>query len=313
MGISQNAAYPLVTLVGGSGFVGRHTVKLFTEKGWRVRVLCRDTVAAEFLKTAGYPGQVVLDYADITRPETLNHKFGGSNAVVNLVSILAESGRQRFTAINVAGAKAVAEQAALVNTTSFVQISALGIDKADAVYAKTKRAGEDAVRAAFPTATILRPSLIIGPEDGFFQRFARMSMLSPALPLINRGRTQFQPLLVEDVAQAIYIAATNTAAAGKTYELAGEHIYSFRQLLEIMLTIIKRPTRLVRLPNVIAKAMAFVSDLLPLKPMITRDQLRMLKVDSIITPGALNLGSLGIRPHSVEAALPELLSRYVKE
>ena len=313
MGISHNAAYPLVTLVGGSGFVGRHTVKLFTEKGWRVRVLCRDTIAAEFLKTAGYPGQVVLDYADITRPQTLRDKFGGSDVVVNLVSILAESGRQKFAAINVAGAKAVAEQSLLVKATSFIQISALGIEKADAVYAKTKHAGETAVRAVFPGATILRPSLIIGPEDGFFQRFARMCMIAPYLPLINRGRTQFQPVLVEDVAQAIYVAATNNAFSGKTYELAGEYIYSFRQLLEKMIVVIKRPTRLLRLPNFIANMLGFVSELLPLPPVITRDQVRMLKFDNIATSGALNFSSLGIKPHSVEAALPELLSRYIKE
>ena len=231
---------------------------------------------------------------------------------MNLVSILAESGRQKFTAINVAGAKAIAEQAVLVQATAFVQISALGVDVADANYAKTKRAGEDAVRAVFRQATILRPSLIIGPEDGFFQRFARLSMLAPALPLIGGGHTQFQPVLVGDVAQAIYAAATNAAFAGKTYELAGEKTYSFRALLELMLRIIKRPTRLVSLPVCVAKVMGFFSELLPLPPVITRDQVRLLKFDTVATAGALNFHSLGIAPQSVEAALPELLARYIK-
>ncbi len=308
--------YPLVTLVGGSGFVGRHTVKLFTEKGWRVRVLCRDTVAAEFLKTAGYPGQVVLDYADITRPETLAQKFAGSDAVVNLVSILAESGRQKFTAINVEGAKAIAELAQRSGVKTLVQISALGAGAGDAHYATTKKAGEDAVRAAFPSAVILRPSLIVGPEDGFFQRFARMlnwpGML--ALPLIGGGQTKFQPVLVSDVAHAIFNAATDAKCANNTYELAGDKIYNFRELLELLFHTIRRRPRFIPVPGWLLKLIVLdpTMCLVPKDFRITRDQVRMLNIDSILLPGALTLRHMGITPQSVEAALPELLARYVK-
>lgn len=304
--------YPLVTLVGGSGFVGRHTVKLFTENGWRVQVLCRDTVAAEFLRTAGYPGQVVLDHVDITRPGTLENKFVGSDVVVNLVSILLESGRQKFPAINVAGAGAIAQQAAKAGSKRFVQVSALGVDHSSAVYAKTKCMGEAVVREIFSDAVVLRPSLIVGPEDGFFQRFARLSTISPVLPLIGGGHTKFQPVLVGDVAQAIFQAATHTDCAGKTYMLGGPNIYSFRQLLEMLARITKRRTRLISLPFALAYLKGMVAEILPLPPIITRDQVRLLRTDNVVPAGSQTLRELGITPGSVEAALPELLARYVK-
>jgi len=303
--------YPLVTLVGGSGFVGRHTVKHFAGAGWRVRVLCRDTVAAEFLKTAGYPGQIVVDYADITRPDTLRNKLAGSDAVVNLVSILAECGRQKFTNINIAGAKVIAEEAVKADAKSFVQISALGAGRGAARYAETKKSGEDAVRSAFPNAVILRPSLIVGPEDGFFQRFGRMSMIAPALPLIGGGKTKFQPVLVSDVAQAVFQAATDVKCAGNTYELAGDEVLSFRQLLEKMRTVIKRKFCLVSIPSCIASLMGRICELLPLKPAITRDQVRMLGIDSVVQTGALTLRHMGITPRTLDSALPELLARYI--
>lgn len=305
--------YPLVTLVGGAGFVGRHTVKLFAAQGWRVRVLSRDTIAADFVKTAGYPGQIIVQYADITKPETLVGKFAGSDAVVNLVSILAESGRQTFRAINVDGAKLVAEAAALAQVKTLVHISALSVGATHAHYAASKKAGEEAVRAAFPNVVVLRPSLIVGPEDGFFQRFARMSMIAPFLPLIGGGHTKFQPVLVNDVAQAIVTAATDSKCAGKTYELAGDEVFSFHQLLEHMARITKRVRPFIRIPKPIAAVMGSICDMLPLPPFITRDQVRMLDADSVMQQGALGLRHMGIAPRALDAALPELLARYMKE
>ncbi len=305
--------YPLVTIVGGSGFVGRHTVKAFAQAGYRVRVLVRNTIDAEFLKTAATVGQIVIEHADITRPETLNGKFAGSDIVVSLVSILYESGRQKFNSINVAGAKAVAEEARKAGAASLVHVSALGADRAgDTKYGATKLAGEEAVRAAFPNAVILRPSLIIGPEDSFFQRFARMSIALPVLPLIAGGKTKFQPVLVTDVAQAILAVALKPEAAGQTYALAGDKVYSFRELLQLMARITNRRPTLVSIPGALASLKGFFCELLPFAPMITRDQVKLLKHDNIVAAGDRSLTELGFAPRSVEEALPQLLARYIK-
>ena len=305
--------YPLVTVVGGSGFVGRHTVKALAAAGYRVRVLVRDTVGAEFLKTSATVGQIAIEYADITRPETLAGKFAGSDAVVNLVSILAESGRQKFDAINVGGAQAIAAEAKAAGAKQFIQISALGVAKAtDTKYGATKLAGEEAVKTEFPTATILRPSLIIGPEDGFFQRFARMALIAPALPLIGGGKTKFQPVLVTDVAAAIVAALKNPDAAGKTYELAGHTVYSFRELLELMGRVINRRLCLVYLPRFAARLMAGAFSLTPFPAPITADQVKLLAHDNVLSDGALTLANLGIKPASIEVALPTLLARFIK-
>jgi NADH dehydrogenase len=303
--------YPLVTIVGGSGFIGRHTVKRFASAGWRVRVLVRDTVKAEFLKMAGYPGQVVLDHADITRPETLEGKFAGSDAVVNLVGILYQSGRQKFDRVHVEGAKAVAQGAAKAGAKALVQVSALA-HGAEAHYAETKLKGEAAARAAFPATTILRPSLVVGPEDNFFQRFARMNLLAPALPLIGGGTTKFQPLLVTDLTQAIFNVATSETAQGKTYELAGPETYTLRQLFELIGSTTKRCVCLLPLPSCVAGFIGSICDLLPLPPLVTKDQVRMLKTDSVVSDGAEGFAALGVTPTPITEELPTYLSRFVK-
>lgn len=304
--------YPLVTIVGGSGFIGRHTVRRFTQAGWRVRVLVRDTVKAEFLRMAGYPGQVVLEHADLTRPETLAGKFVGSAAVVNLVGVLYSKGRQSFSRVHAQGAKLVAEHAAAVGAGVLVHVSALGTDAAHAQYAHSKQAGETAVRTAFPAATILRPSLVIGPEDSFFQRFARLSLIAPALPLIGGGHTRFQPLLVSDLAQAIFHAATHSETAGKTYELGGPEVFTFRQLLQLLRTTTGRHTCLVHVPTAVASVLGFVCERLPLPPVITRDQVRLLKTDTIVSDGALGFAALGIEPAAIQSQLPSYLERFTK-
>jgi uncharacterized protein YbjT (DUF2867 family) len=304
--------YPLVTIVGGSGFVGRHVVKLLAAEGYRIRVLTRDTYAADFLKTTATVGSIASEYADITRPQTLLGKFNGSDVVINLVSIRHESGRQKFKAINVDGAAAIAAEAKRAGVKTLIQISALGIEAARTTkYASTKLAGEEAVRANFPGAIFLRPSLIIGPEDNFFQRFARMALLLPALPLIGGGRTKFQPILVTDVAHAILAAIRIPEARGNMYELAGPQVYSFRALLELMASITKRKLRLVSIPSGIAKLKGLIFELLPFAPLITRDQVKLLAYDNV-SNGALTAADLGIAPAAIDSALPQYLARFVK-
>ncbi len=305
--------YPLVTVVGGSGFLGRHLIGHLTRAGFRVRVLTRDTVASEYLLTAGNVGQIALQYADITRPETLVGKFDGSWAVINLVSILYESGRQKFQSINVDGARRVAEYAHAVGAARFIQVSALGVDASgDTKYGSTKKAGEDAVRAAFPTATVVRPGLLIGSEDNFFQRFARMGNLAPALPVVGGGKSLMQPTLVTDVAAAIMQALNLPESAGQTYELAGPEAISLRGWMERLRAITNRKYKLVTLPNCVANLIGRVGSLLPIPPMITTDQVKMLKHDNVMRAGAAGYAQLGMVPASVTAAMPTLLSRFVK-
>lgn len=306
--------YPLITIVGGSGFLGRHVVKQLAAAGFRLRILSRDAVGAEFLKTAATVGQIATQYADITKPETLQGKFDGSWAVLNLVSILHESGRQQFKAINVEGARAIAEHAKKAGAERFIQISALGVERAgDTKYGSTKLAGETAVREAFPGATIFRPSLLIGPEDRFFQRFARMSLLVPALPLINGGKTKFQPTLVSDVALAITTALKLPETAGKTYELGGPEVLSFKDMLERMRAVINRRVCLVNLPGGMAKLAGALFGLWPFTPPLTVDQVKLLAHDNVVGAQALGYAALNIQPASVTAALPHLLARYTKQ
>lgn len=304
----------LVTVVGGSGFVGRHVVHRLAAQGYRIRVLVRDTVAAEFLKTQANVGQIAIEHSDLTRPETLRGKLDGSAAVVSLVSIMFESGRQKFQTINVNGARAIADETSRAGAPTLVHVSALGVDRAhDTRYGATKLTGEQVVRAGFPNATILRPSLIAGPEDKFFQRFARMSMLTPALPLIGGGTTKFQPVLVTDVASAVVACIENPATRGLTYELGGPKTYSFRELLELIGATINRRPCLIDLPLGMAKLQGLLCELLPFPPMLTRDQVALLAHDNVMSPNAKTFVDLGLKANALETALPGLLARYVKE
>lgn len=305
-------AQSLVTVFGGSGFVGRHVVSRLAQDGWQVRVAVRRPDEALFLKTAGVVGQVTPMAANIRDQASVERAIAGADAVVNLVAILYERGPQRFKALQAEGAGRVAAAAKRAGVRHLVHVSAIGADAAsDSLYARTKAEGEQAVLRAFPDAVILRPSIIFGPEDGFFNRFAGMAMMAPALPLIGGGKTKFQPVYVGDVAAAVARALTLRESAGKTYELAGPRIYTFRQLMEILLREIGRKRLLLPLPFPIAGLMGAVMQYLPM-PQLTLDQVRLLKRDNVAGAGALGLAQLGIAPTALEGVLPTYLDKFRK-
>lgn len=311
MTVSLSALAPgaLVTVVGGSGFLGRYIVQRLAEAGLRVRVAVRHPETALFLKPLGSLGQVQLVRGDITSDAQMAAAFDGAAAGVNLVGILAESGKQRFDAVQAEGAGRAARAAAAAGVRHYVQVSAIGADTASPVpYARSKAQGEAAVLAAIPTATILRPSLIIGPEDQFLNRFAAMARLSPVLPVIA-GNTRFQPVFVMDVAAAVVAALNSPAAAGRTYELGGADVLSFRAILAIINAETRQQRRLVEVPDWIAALMAKLGDVLPFMPM-TSDQLAMLGKDNVVTSGMPGLADLGVLPTPIVAFVPAMLERY---
>ena len=300
----------LVTVFGGSGFIGRYIVRLLAQEGWRVNVAVRDAERAKFLKPMGDVGQVTPMAVSLRDRDAVAAAVAGADVVVNLVGILYESGRQSFEAIHHEGARTVAEAAAKAGVARLIQISAIGADPASpSLYARTKAAGEAAVRGAFPAATILRPSLVFGPEDGFFNRFAGLARVMPALPLFGGGKTRFQPVYVGDVAEAVQRVLADPNAAGKTYELAGPTIYTFRQLMELMLKEIRRKRCLVSIPFGIARLEARFLQVLPVPP-LTVDQVRLLERDNVAAADAPGLAELGIAPTPVEAVIPSYLDRF---
>jgi NADH dehydrogenase len=303
-------AQRLATVFGGSGFIGRYVVANLAREGWLVNAAVRRPDEALFLKTAGVVGTVTPLAANVRDRASVARAVAGADAVVNLVGILHEGGRQRFQAVQAEGARNIAEEAARAGAQQLVHISAIGADpSSNSAYARTKAEGEAAVRQAFPRATILRPSIVFGPEDGFFNRFARMAMLSPALPLIGGGRTRFQPVYVGDVADAVMKAIETAAAAGQTYELGGPKIYPFADLMRLLLAEIGRKRLLLPLPFPIASLMGSVMQCLP-NPQLTADQVKLLKRDNVVSDGAHGLAALSITPTSVETILPTYLDRY---
>ncbi len=298
----------IITIVGGTGFIGRYVVKHLAKAGYRIRVISRNAESALELKTAGDPGQILLVSGNVAKPESL--QLAASYAVINLVGILFESGKQSFNAVQTTGAEKLAQAAKAAGAQVFVQMSALGADKASGShYARSKLMGEKAVQSAFPTATILRPSVVFGEEDNFFNQFASMASFSPALPLIGGGTTKFQPVYVDDVAKAIEAALTNKNMRGKTYELGGLGTYSFKEILQFITATIHKPRCLTTLPYGLANVVGFFNELLP-RPMITRDQIKLLKHDNVVSENALTFADIGITPQSVEAIVPHYLARF---
>ncbi|WP_337875149.1 complex I NDUFA9 subunit family protein [Elioraea sp.] len=306
----QAGGRKVATVFGGSGFIGRYVVKRLAERGHVVRVAVRDPEAALFLKPMGVPGQIVPVGVSVTDDAGVAAVVSGAEVVVNLVGILHETRTATFKAIQGEAPGRIGRAAAAAGARAVVHLSAIGADPASpSAYARSKAEGEEAVRAAFPGATILRPSIVFGPEDGFFNRFAALARFLPALPLYGGGETRFQPVHVGDVADAVMAALDRPEAAGRTYELGGPRVYRFRELLAYILEVTGRRRLLLPLPWSVGRLQARLFELLP-NPPLTRDQLLLLQRDNVVAPGALTLAELGIRPKAVEAIVPGYLARF---
>ncbi len=298
----------LITVFGGAGFLGRHIVRRLARDGWIIRVAGRDRDRALFLKIYGDPGQVVPILTDITRPESVVSAVIDADAVINLVGILAPSGRNSFDAVHAQGAANVAAAARDAGASRLIQVSAIGADpNSPSVYARTKAAGEQAAKSAFPDVTILRPSVVFGPEDDFFNRFARLARVLPVLPTFE---TKVQPVYVGDVADAAIKVLDDPATRGKTYELGGPRVMTYREVMEIVLRETGRKRLLVPLPLSIAAMEAWFLEKLP-KPILTRDQVKLLGIDNVVSAKALGLKDLGIPATAVEAIVPSYLGAYM--
>lgn len=313
----------LVTLVGGSGFIGRYTARALVEQGWQVRVACRRVHMALDVRLAGAPGWVDVVQANIRDRASLERALDGADAVVNLVGILFEHGRQTYQGEQADGAALLAQIAAEKGITRFVQVSAIGADaQSRSPYGRSKAAAEEAVRAAIPSAVIVRPSIVFGPEDTFFNRFANMARFAPILPAIGGGKTLFQPVYAGDVADAIAAAVTRPEAAGKTFELGGPRTYSFNEIYDIILRTIDRKRFKMPVPFFAIRPFAYITGAVwrfipPFAwglfgpPPITGAQIEMLTVDNVVSEGALTLSDLGVTsPESVEAIVPSYLWRF---
>jgi NADH dehydrogenase len=303
----------LVTIFGGSGFIGRHAVRALAKRGWRIRVAVRRPDLAFHLQPLGRVGQIHAVQSNLRVPDSVERAADGADALVNLVGILYESGRQKFDAVQAQGAAAVARTAAR-SGARLVHISAIGADpNSRSKYGRSKAAGEAAVLEHVPQAVVLRPSIAFGPEDDFFNKFAAMARISPALPLIGGGKTRFQPVFVGDVAAAVDAALEGRALPGTIYELGGPEVKTFEQLLQMMLAEIGRKRLLIPLPFALARLQAFFLEWLP-KPLLTRDQVTLLERDNVVSAEAEHEGrtlqGLGISPTSLEAILPTYLSRF---
>lgn len=311
--MNQNS--PIVTIFGGSGFVGRYIARRMARAGWRVRVAVRRPNEALFVRTYGVVGQVEPVFANVRDDDSVAAAVSGADAVVNCVGILAPSGKQSFEAVQDEGAGRIARLAADAGITNFVHVSAIGADAGSrSSYARTKAEGEAKVRQFQPGAVILRPSIVFGPEDEFFNRFAAMARLSPILPVIG-PETRFQPVFVDDVAAAAEVALTGGAAPG-TYELGGPEVESFRGLLRRMLGIIRRNRPIIAVPFWLARIQGSVFDTLAfvsaglISPPVTRDQVELLGSDNVVSDGALGLADLGIQPTAMASELEDYLYPY---
>ena len=316
-------AETLITVFGGSGFLGRHVVRALAKRQYRIRVAVRRPDLAGYLQPLGRVGQIHAVQANVRNRPSVAAAVRGSDVVINLVGILFESGRQRFDAVQSFGAEGVALAAAAHNAR-MVHISAIGADEdSSAAYARAKRRGEELVLAATPEATIFRPSILFGPNDDFFNRFAGIARLSPFLPLVGGGHTRFQPVFAGDVAEAIAKAVDGATRPGSIYELGGPDVYTFRELMEFTLATIERRRLLLPLPFGLAKLQAAIFELVskfPLrvlsKPLLTRDQVELLRYDNVVSDTArrdgLTLEGLGITPQSITAIVPTYLWRFRK-
>jgi len=307
----------LATVFGGSGFVGRHTVRALARAGWRIRAAERRPDLAGHLQPLGSVGQIMAVQANLRFYDSVARAVAGADAVVTAVGILAPAGAQSFEAVHAAGAGAVAKAAREAGVKRLVHVSAIGADpKSNSAYARSKAEGERAVLEEFPDAIILRPSIVFGPEDQFFNRFASLAVSAPAMPLIGGGKTKFQPVFVGDLASAIAAVLDGGGAAGAVYEIGGPAIYTFRELLDKTQEWSDRHRSYVPLPFALATLQAVLTKPLPsgLRP-ITVDQVRLLKRDNVVSEKAVvenrTLAGLGVTTAaSIEAIVPGYLERF---
>ena len=305
----------LVTVFGGSGFLGRHVVRALAKRGYRIRVACRRPELAGFLQPMGRVGQIHAVQANLRYPESVDAAARDADVVINLVGILFERGRQKFDAVQAFGAEAVA-LAAVAHGARLVHVSALGADEnAPSHYARAKAAGEKLVLAAVPSAAIFRPSIVFGPEDDFFNKFAALARMSPVLPLVGGGHTRFQPVFAGDVASAVTAAVDGHAKAGTIYELGGPDVKTFKELMEFVLATIERRRLLVPIPFALAKFKASFLQYMP-KPLLTPDQVELLRGDIVVSDAAKSEGrtfaALGIDPVTMATIVPTYLWRFRK-
>ncbi len=302
----------VITLVGGSGFLGRYITKQLASAGYAIRIISRNPAAAIHLKTAGDPGQVVLTYGNILKPESFINQLTGSHAVINLVGVLFEKGRQNFSTLHAQGAEQLAKLSKQANVEKFIHISALGVDKAvTSKYARTKVMGEKAVSAAFPGATILRPGVVFGPEDDFYNRFAVMARYMPFMPLIGGGKTRFQPIYAGDVAKSVKSVIERDDSAGKMYELGGRDILTLKEVLQYVMYVTGYERPFLSVPFGLAAVIGLFLEWTP-SPMLTSDQVKLLHYDNIVGEDALTMSGLNIEPTPVNSVVPYYLSRFGK-
>ncbi len=303
----------IATVFGGTGFIGRYIIAQLAREGATIKVVTRHPSSAYFLRQFGGVGQIVPVLNDLS-PESIERVIAGSDVVVNCMGILFEKRKSKFKTVHEDYARQIAQACAKYNVKRLVHISAAGIDKSQSQYAQTKRAGEAAIRAAFPKATILRPCVVFGAEDNFFNKFAQLSMFSPVLPLIGGGHTKFQPVYVCDVAQAAVNALTETdigaqSPLGKTYDLAGPETLDFKGIYQKIAAVTGRKRILLSLPVFLARIQAALFSVLPTPP-LTNDQITSLKTDNVADASAPGLADLAIQPTALDAVLPTYLDHY---
>src|SRR4051795_5194247 len=304
----------LITVFGGSGFLGRYVVRALCKRDYRIRIAVRRPELAGHLQPAGKVGQIHAVQANLRHPASVAAAMRGASVAINLVGVLAESGAQTFDAVQARGAETVAKAAAAAGAR-MVHVSAIGADaRSPSRYARAKAAGEKAVLSAVPSATIMRPSVVFGPEDQFTNRFAALARMSPVLPLIGGGKTRMQPVFVGDVATAVADAVDGKARAGATYELGGPEVLTMREIMEAIMKITGRDRALVSLPFALARLQALFLQFAPGPLKLTPDQVTLLRSDNVVSDApkaaGLTLEGLGIAADSMEAIAPQYLWRF---